>query len=120
MADEISLSISVSVSKDAISIAKTQSSLQDFAGNDYLLGTQAVATTWEAISLGDVTAPPGTVMVKNLDETNYVELALANDGTGIFEKLKPLSVCLFHPTDTTVFAQANTAACQVEFLIIEA
>jgi hypothetical protein len=80
---------------------------------------QAIPTTEVALNLGGIAAP-GYVLIINRDPTNYVSLRRATgeteaahlDANGGFALLKLGSGA------QVPFLIANTAACQVEFLLI--
>ena len=81
------------------------------AGTAYDVVSQSIATSWTAVSLGPVSAFD-LVLIKNNDLTNYVQLASANDGTGIFARLSPgRGACWPADPGTTIYAKAHTAAC---------
>jgi len=85
----------------------------------YVKGKVSVGTSEEAIPLGEVTAL-GWAGFKNLDVTNYVEIRFVTGAGNDHVKVPPLGVAIFHfGSDVTApFLIANTAACQVEYLIV--
>jgi hypothetical protein len=86
------------------------------AGSAYVAVSQSIATTWTAVSLGPVAAFD-LVLIKNNDPTNYVQLASANDGTGIFGRLTPgRAGCWPVDAGATIYAKAHTAACIIGIL----
>lgn len=82
---------------------------------DVITGTQEIGTSEEALTVGDVSSL-GLVVIKNLDETNFVEVGLTASYT---IKLLPGQACLFPPAGT-LYAKANTAACDVEYYVFPA
>ena len=62
---------------------------------------------------------PVVAMLKNLDETNYVEVGAT---TGVYNlKLMPGdTVGPLRWNGTTMYAKANTAPCNIEVLLVEA
>lgn len=92
--------------------------LQDVAGDDYVKRTQTVGTSEEALGLGDLTSP-GYILMFNRDATNYVAI---RPGTGENDLIRvpPGGVALFYCHASAPFIIANTANCQVEYLLIEA
>lgn len=78
-----------------------------------------VGITEEALPLGDVTTP-GWAMFINRDETNFVELRVATGGAK-FAKLKPGEFALLRLGSgaQAPYAIADTAACQLECLLIQ-
>jgi hypothetical protein len=58
----------------------------------------------------------GVMVIRNLDDTNYVEIALADDDSSVFAKLLPLGAPLVLPAYTTFetatyYIKANTESC---------
>lgn len=121
MASEIQVSATLSVTKaPASQLSRSIASLAvDLTGSKYMSGIQSIATSAVALALGPVTAP-AWMFVRNTDPTNFVQLLTGTAGT-VFAKLKPLEIALLRldPTVTAPAAQANTAACVVEYLLIE-
>ena len=119
MANEIKTSISISVSKDGAKISRQDSKSIDMTGESFYHAVQNIATseeTLEAYELSNMdAAEKGYIFAKNLDSTNYIELGLTSSYT---IKLKPKEFCLFR-ADGAIFAKANTAACELEYIYIE-
>lgn len=67
-------------------------------------------------SLDTDIAIPGLVVIKNLDATNYVEIGLTSSYA---IKLKAKETCVFRASSGALFAQANTAACNIEVIVCE-
>lgn len=79
---------------------------------------QAVPTAEAALNLGGISGP-GYILIKNLDETNFVEIRTATGATK-FARLDPGGFAFFRFGSgvTAPFVIADTDACQVEFLLI--
>jgi hypothetical protein len=121
MANEVTMTARLSVangnyseSRAATSISADQSTLGGQAG------VQNIGTTYEAISLGNVTTE-GWVYLRNLHDTNYVEIGLdagadldpvirLNAGEATVFRLSP---------SATLYAKANTGAVDVDVFITE-
>lgn len=91
----------------------------DVSGNRPQRGRQNVGTTEEALLLGDA-GVGGYLMAINRDATNYVEI---RPGSGLADlvKLMPGDVCLFRlAADCTPYVIANTAACDLDYVVIPA
>jgi hypothetical protein len=58
---------------------------------------------------------PGYIMLKNLDDTNYIQVGLSNQWV---VKLFPGQFALF-PVAADLYAKADTAACDLEFIVFE-
>lgn len=85
---------------------------------------QNVATSEEAINLGDVTAPGYAILI-NRDETNFINLKVATGGA-IFARLDAdtagngtggFAILKFGSGAQAPYAIADTAACQMDILI---
>ena len=122
MADECTLTakLEYSDSEDTEVSLLLEDFLSSVATKKVIRGKVSVGTSEEAIPLGEATSP-GWFMAINRDETNYVEIKTATGGT-IFAKMKAGEPC--GPIRLGSGAQvpywiANTAACQVDYLIIQ-
>lgn len=123
MANEISISISAGFSKSSRAADTSDMGLLGLTftmtGTDFVKGTQNIGTTAELLGKGDITTP-GFLIVKNLDATNYIEFEKATFSTTAGTvKLKAGEVALFRVASTTIYACANTAACDIAYLLIE-
>lgn len=85
----------------------------------YVRGKVSVATSEQAIDLGVLTAPLGWALFINLDATNYVEIRSATGAANDILKVPAASAILIHfGSDVSApYIIANTAACQVEYVI---
>lgn len=119
MANEISASVQLAVSKGGVTLSGTGNAQQDMAGEDMVHTTQIIGTSAEALTLIDLSGTPAYILIKNLDATNYVELALDSGMVNKFAKILAGKPMLFPPTTGTIYAQANTAAVRVEVLATE-
>src|SRR5689334_11671718 len=113
MANEISISASLAVSKGGMVLTGTGNAQLDMAGEDMIHTTQIIGTSAETLALVDLAGTPGYVMVKNLDATNFVELATDSGMVNKFAKIRPGKLALFEPTTGTIYARADTAAVRV-------
>lgn len=118
MANELTLSITALFEKgtninETLSI---QSLKRDVSGTRFIRNVQAVGTSEEAVVFGDTV--PKYVFVRNLDSTNYVQLGAT---TGVYNiRLTAGDVCLFPLEGSTLFAKANTAACNIQVFAVDA
>ena len=121
MADELTIKTEMSFLKSPT----TQVQLQpdeftiDVTGGDFNYQTQSIATSAEAIALGDI-GTPGYMIVHNTDPTNYVEIGYDDTGFKPTVKLLAGEWALFRHTQATPQAKANSGACVIEYLLIEA
>jgi hypothetical protein len=118
MANEITYSVSVTGTKNGVTFHQALASTVDMAGDEMIQNVQQVGASTEALVVGDVSTI-GLVMVKNLDDTNYVELSTDNANANKFMKLRPGTFALFPASSATIYATANTATCKVMVLALE-
>jgi len=120
MADELTLRVSLSFEKTGRLAELLLGPLKrDVAGNKPLSNVQSVGTAEEAIVVGDA-GVGGYFVAVNRDATNFVELRGATGGADLV-RLEPGDVCLFRLTDdATLYAIANTAAVDLEYVIVPA
>lgn len=125
MANEITVTGLLSYTNSAQNIPQQQlaltAALFSIAGKNFEEATMSVPTTsgGTAIPLGGLSGL-GWAFFKNNDPTNYIELMTAVSGTK-FAKLPPGAIALFYidASITAPAAIANTAACLMQFLILE-
>jgi len=120
MASEITLSGGLALQRNGTSLSVSLAKNIDMTGNEYILGVQIIGITTEAIDLGDATTP-GYMWFKNLDPTNFVQLALATPVTGAnaFAKLLPNEAFPIPCKQTVIYAMADTAPVSLQKFIIE-
>lgn len=120
MANEITLAATLSYedSEESSELLTLADILASVASKKYIKHKQNIGTSEEAITLGEVTAP-GWALFINRDETNFINLKVATSGA-IFAKLKPGEFALLRLGSgaQAPFAIADTAACQLEFFLI--
>ena len=83
---------------------------------------RSIATTETSIALTGITTPK-VAIIWNLDATNYVELGTTTTDYPI--KLFPTgsgipNVITLNASKTTLYLKANTAACKVRIIVLEA
>jgi predicted methyltransferase len=119
MANEIQASAGLVVSKNGTTISFSNSQQVTLAGVGMETHVQTIgngASELLAFPSDLTTEGVSYYAVKNLDATNYVELALENTNTQKFAKLLPGGVCLIpsHAANPGVYARANAAPCNVQ------
>ena len=120
MADEKRTSLNFSVLKNGQTVQQVVSLTESLAGSLVSATRQSIATTWTALDLGTVTTAD-LICIVNDDATNFVQLATANNNSGIFAKLAAGRCAFFAAEPTaTYYAKANTAACVVKITTAEA
>lgn len=117
MSNELTVTMSIRFSKGGAKYQKTFTDTIDVTGDAFTSGVQAIGTSEEEVAQGADLGTPGWVWIKNLDSTNYVEIGST---TGVYDiKLLAGEGCLYRHNSATVYAKANTAACNIEYVIIE-
>jgi hypothetical protein len=119
MANEIILGASLSHTKNGTTVQGSTSLAITQSGSKRIANVQAIGTTTEALVFGDVT--PAYLYLKNLDSTNFVMVGLnATTSSGnAFLKLLPGEVFSGHVAQSTIYAIADTASCNLEVVAIE-
>lgn len=119
MADEITIDFTLSYedSEDTDAFLQLVESLASVTTKRVVRAKQNIGTSEEAIGLGDVSSL-GWAAFLNRDATNFIELRVGTGGTK-FAKLPPGKGCvLFLGSGITApYAIADTAACQLDYLI---
>lgn len=122
MANEITVAAELRFSKggaqDGLSLGPATFTL---TGTRYQKGRQSIGfAAEEVLTLGEVVAG-GWCMVRNLDATNYVSIRAVAAATPLV-RINAGEIALFrlHQSATAPTAQANTAAVEIEYLVLEA
>jgi hypothetical protein len=123
MADELTVSISGAFSKSGRRVDTKDMGLIgllfDVAGTDYVKMTQSIATSETALDKGGI-GTGGYLFIKNTDATNFVELRGASSGADLVRMNAGEIACFRVTSDATLYGIADTDACVVEYLWIEA
>jgi len=120
MARTISFNGTLSISGSGVSASLSKSKSGSQAGADFTQQTQVVGTSAEALDISADISAAGYLMVINLDETNFVEVALDSGvSTQKFAKLRAGEFLLLPPSTFTLYAKADTAPVSVAILAIE-
>jgi hypothetical protein len=122
MANEVTVSASLSVTESSITKTMAESAvnfdLVNVTPTKFVEGLQEIGTSEEAIDMGDITAP-GWCFMKNIDATNFIEIYSATAETAMF-KLLPGEFFVGKLSATAPFAKADVAICHLQYLIYEA
>jgi hypothetical protein len=117
VANEITLSGSISYSKNKAKAALAGSATASQTGDHYVQEVQDVGTVEEQLAKGDI-GTIGWCAFRNMDTVNFVQIGAAAGEYSI--KLGPGE---FHGpmrwSGSAVYAKADTAACKVEYLLLE-
>lgn len=121
MADEITYSVEMSVSKGGAAVnSGTLSATVDMTGVDVAALTQSIGTSNEQIDVGPDITGDCRVVIKNLDGTNYVEIFKDNANAHLLSKLPAGESCLLtHVPSGSLYARANTAAVVIQSWLCE-
>lgn len=118
MADEVTGIATMQFAKGNVSALKrTLSFSVDVSGDKYVSNVQEIGTSEEALEVGDV-ATAGWMWGRNLDSTNFIKLRMGS-GAADLVKVKAGEPFLFRLAGNTPYAIADTAACDLEYTIVE-
>jgi len=119
MASEKRTSVSFSVVVGGVTLGISASKNEDLSGTNAQGQIQTIPTAWTAVDVS-LLASVDLICVRNNDATNYVQLAIANDGTKIFGRLLPGRAC-YLPLEVgaVLYAKANTASCDLQVVAVE-
>jgi len=120
MADEITVSALLEFSKGGLEVKLNSGVLRlDVSGTKFIHNVQNVGfAAAEALDLGDMTSP-GMCLMINRDTTNYVSVRAGAAGANTVQILAG-EAALFRHASATPFVQADTAAVNIEYVLIEA
>lgn len=115
MANELKLTINVDFEKSTVALERYETNNITVTGTEVWRGIQSIGfSAEEAVTVADL-GTQGYVFAKNLDSTNYVSIGQTGN---LDVKLKAGESAVWR-TSGALYAQANTAACRVEFIIFE-
>lgn len=122
MSAEISLSLSLSASKNGASVSGSVATTQDMAGSDLASFTQYFNDTPELINIGDVDTPPAYIFVKNIETEGDIILSRNSDGSQEVSTIKAGKAVLLAPSSgqNTYIRSANTTPRRGHIVAIEA
>jgi hypothetical protein len=120
MANEISTTANFTATKGGATINVSASKAITMSGVDMVQATQNIGTSAEALSFGDITGVPAFCIVKNLDATNFIELATDSGMSNKFAKILAGQWAAFPPSAAAIYALANTAGVLVQVGAAEA
>jgi hypothetical protein len=119
-ANKITISNTLAIAGANGSASAPGSDSIDQIGSHFVENVQTfTGGAWEAIFIGDI-ATLGYLHLKNNDAVNYVEIATANDNSGIFAKvLAGRTTQVAVKAAVTYYVRANTANVDCTYLAIE-
>lgn len=116
MASELQVQGQLSFSKSGAALSRVfPSTYFDVSGTAGVANIISVGTSDESLALGDISTI-GWVYFKNLDATNYI--SVGSDGTLYPIKLKAGEFALMRWNAAAIHVKANTAICNMEYLLI--
>lgn len=119
MANEGYLTVNLKANKSGANIAQNYSASYSMTGNEMMQGTQNIGTTAELVTFGNITGAPQMVSIRNLDSTNFIELG-GDSGLTVFKiKVAAGGIAVFTASSATLYAKANTAACNILIQAVE-
>jgi hypothetical protein len=122
MADEIRANLSLTVTKGSLSLSKLFNDTADMAGTKYSAGCQSIGhAAHEALVVSGDIATAGWAYFRNTDATNFVQVGV--DVSTAFHplvKLLPGEACVLRLATTAVYAKADTAAVDLDYVVFEA
>lgn len=124
MADEINVQCAVTVSKGGVyftSFPNANSFKADMEGDAASGQLQTVTSTDEQLNFGEPASvgTVGSLYVKNLSETEYIQLSWNTGGSfaaNVFDTLLPGEGRFYHPKQDAVYCKAQTASANVFFI----
>ena len=124
MANEISISLSITASKNGAKFTRQESFKDDMAGDAWVSGVQQVGASSEALVTHADIATYGWVYLKNLDTgANYVEFGHDTTTIGGDDSICRLFAgesCIFKTApETAITAISSSGTQSVEYAIIE-
>ena len=118
MANEVNVRATLTAKKGGAEINIGKTKTITMSGDQMMSNVQIVETSVEAIDFKEVAAP-GYMLIHNMDSTNYVEIGVDAAGTENFAKLLAGQFMLFPAATATMYAKANTQACNVFICAVE-
>ena len=115
MANEIDVTVSLSMSKGGVSDSRSEGFKVTMSGDAITHSVQEATTSWVLLVEAAAVDTAGWYFLKNLDSSNEVEFGPADNQFSI--KLKAGESCVFRASDP-IGVKANTAG-NVEYLVIE-
>ncbi len=117
MANELSISVSVSFVKDGAMVSRSHGFNADVSGEAFTHAVQSIGTgSAEVLQETSEVGVPQWIFIKNLDDTNFV--TFGTSGT-LNLKLLAGEAVVYRAAIVPVYIQADTASVDVEYIIIE-
>jgi len=118
MASELTVSAALAFKKGGVAPAISKTNITfNVTGTKFVQGIQQIGTSAEALDIGDITTV-GWALIENLDSTNFVTVRDGAAGADVV-KLKAGEFFVGRLATSTPFLIANTAAVNVQYLVVE-
>lgn len=112
MANEISVNVSVAISSAGQTVQGTGSFLTSLGAIGFMGNEQTIGTAAEALLIGDVTTP-AVVYIKNVDDTNFVEVDAVNTMDSFPQKIGAGQSLVLLPQTGTIWLKADTESVKI-------
>jgi len=117
MANEVTVTATLTVDNGNVQMDKSITKSVTMTGNVVQNGVQEIGTSDEQLTVVADVGTYGYILLRNLDSTNYIEVgAITAQYTA---KLSAGEIALFRPAANAIYAKANTAACDLEYWLVE-
>ena len=117
MSQEIRNTTTFAYNKNGATRGRTGvTTVQDATGNAVVDDVQSIGTSDETLDKGDI-GTIGFLYAKNLDALHYIDIGA--DGSTYPIRLQPGVDCRTPWNSSAVHAKANTAACLLDYVVIE-
>lgn len=116
MANEISLQITLTATKNGVTLEQNLSQSFTMEGDEMCQHVQIVGTSLETLFTGDI-GQIGFLLIKNLDPINYVQFESID---AAFGRLLPGDIMLLRVDDSQVISgKADTDPCKLLIFALE-
>jgi hypothetical protein len=112
MANEISASVSASISQAGQTVSGSKSFSANLASTSFLGSEVTIGSTSAAALFIGGLSNPSVVLIVNQDTTNFITVDNVALLTNFPQKLLPGQAVLLLPETGTIYAKADTAPCQ--------
>ena len=125
MANEISINLSINVSKNGAKFSRQESFTDDMSGDAWITGVQQVSTNEDLITHEDLDTTYGWVYLKNCgtSQSDYVDFGRESigDATDKICRLYGGESCILKTAGltSTVYALSSSGTQAVEYAMIE-
>ena len=119
MANEVTVTATLTVDNGNIQMDKSITKSVTMTGNVVQNGVQEIGTSDEQVTIVADVGTYGYILVRNLDSSNYIELATTDSSPQYLVKLKAGEIALFRCGANALYGKANTAACDLEYWLVE-